>query len=81
MTGVTGAHTAGWNSGAVGVALLGTLTSRDATPAARDALNRLLAWEASRNGINPEATKAFVNPVSGANDHQLTSRATEGSDP
>jgi N-acetylmuramoyl-L-alanine amidase/Fibronectin type III domain len=64
--GVTAAHTAGWNSGTVGVALLGTLTTHDATPAARAALNRLLAWEASRNGINPEATEAFVNPVSGA---------------
>jgi hypothetical protein len=48
------------------VALLGTLTTHDATPAARNALTRLLAWEASRNGINPEATEAFVNPVSGA---------------
>ena len=64
--GVTGAHVGGWNSGTVGVALLGTLTTHDATPAARDALTRLLAWEASRNGINPEATEAFVNPVSGA---------------
>ena len=64
--GVTAAHTAGWNSGTVGVALLGTLTTHDATPAARAALTRLLAWEASRNGINPEATEAFVNPVSGA---------------
>ena len=64
--GVTGAHTSGWNSGTVGVALLGTLTTHDATPAARDALTRLLAWEASRNGINPEATEAFINPVSGA---------------
>jgi uncharacterized protein with LGFP repeats len=64
--GVTAAHTAGWNSGNVGVALLGTLTTHDVTPAARDALTRLLAWEASRNGINPEATEAYVNPVSGA---------------
>jgi hypothetical protein len=64
--GVTAAHTAGWNSGTVGLALLGTLTTHDATPAARDALTRLLAWEASRNGIKPEATEAFVNPVSGA---------------
>ena len=64
--GVTAAHTAGWNSGTVGVALLGTLTTHDATPAARNALTRLLAWEASRNGVNPEATEAFVNPVSGA---------------
>jgi hypothetical protein len=64
--GVTGAHTSGWNSGTVGVALLGTLTTHDATPAARDALERLLAWEASRNGIDPQATQSFVNPVSGA---------------
>ena len=64
--GVTGAHTSGWNSGTVGVALLGTLTNHDATPAARDALARLLAWEASRNGIDPQATTQFVNPVSGA---------------
>ena len=64
--GVTGAHTSGWNSGTVGIALLGTLTTHDATPAARDALEHLLAWEASRNGIDPEATQTFVNPVSGA---------------
>ena len=64
--GVTGAHTGGWNSGTVGVALLGTLTAHDATPAAREALQRLLAWEAGRNGIDPQATAPFVNPVSGA---------------
>ena len=64
--GVTGAHTGGWNSGSVGVALLGTMTTHDATPAARDALERLLAWEAGRNGIDPQATQPFVNPVSGA---------------
>lgn len=64
--GVTGAHTGGWNSGTVGVALLGTLTDRDATPAARDALTSFLAWEAGRNSIDPQATTTFVNPVSGA---------------
>jgi hypothetical protein len=64
--GVTGAHTGGWNSGTAGVALLGTLTTHDATPAARQALQRLLAWESSRNGIDPQATEPFVNPVSGA---------------
>lgn len=64
--GVTGSHTAGWNSGTVGVALLGTLTDRDATPAARSALVDLLAWQADRNGLDPQATTPFTNPVSGA---------------
>jgi hypothetical protein len=63
--GVTGAHAQGFNSGTVGVALLGTLTSRDATAAARDALERLLAWEAYSMGLDPEASSTYVNPVSG----------------
>ena len=33
--GVTGAHAHGYNTGSVGVALLGTLTNQDATPAAK----------------------------------------------
>ena len=64
--GVTGAHTGGWNSGTVGIALLGTLADRDATSAARDSLTSFLAWEADRNGIDPSATNTFVNPVNGA---------------
>ena len=63
--GVTAAHAAGYNSGTVGVALLGTLTNQDATPAARSALERLLAWKADRNGIDPLATDVYVNPVNG----------------
>lgn len=64
--GVTGAHTSGWNSGSVGIALLGTLTNRDATPAARSALTDMLAWEAAKNGLDPMAVSPYVNPVSGA---------------
>ena len=64
--GVTGAHTQGWNSGTVGIAMLGTFTDQDVTPAARQALESMLAWEANRNGIDPQATQPFTNPVSGA---------------
>ena len=64
--GVTGAHAYGFNSGTVGIALLGTLTERDATPAARDALERLLAWEAGRHDIDPQGASVYTNPVSGA---------------
>jgi len=63
--GVTGAHTSGWNSGTVGVAMLGDFTDQDITTAARESLEALLAWEASRNGIDPQATESFTNPVSG----------------
>src|SRR5204862_7471537 len=39
--GVTAAHAQGYNSGTVGLALLGSLTTQDATPAARPALEAL----------------------------------------
>lgn len=64
--GVTGSHTGGWNSGTVGIALLGNLMDRDASPAARTGLVDLLAWAAERAGLDPRATSTFVNPVSGA---------------
>jgi hypothetical protein len=64
--GVVGAHTGGWNSGSLGVAMLGTHTDRDISPAARDSLEALLAWAAARHGIDPTATEKFTNPSSGA---------------
>jgi uncharacterized repeat protein (TIGR01451 family) len=64
--GVTGAHAQGFNSGTVGIALLGTLTNRDATPQAHDALERLLAWKAERHGIDPLGSSLYTNPVTGA---------------
>jgi hypothetical protein len=63
--GVTGAHAQGYNSGTVGIALLGTLTSQDATQAARSALERLLAWEADHHGIDPRGASLYTNPVNG----------------
>jgi hypothetical protein len=63
---VTGAHVLGYNVGTVGIVLLGTLTKQDATPAARATLEKLLAWEADRHGLNPLGTSLYTNPVSGA---------------
>jgi hypothetical protein len=62
---VVGAHVAGHNAGTAGVALLGTLSTQDATPAAREALERLLAWKAERHGIDPMGGGTYTNPVSG----------------
>lgn len=63
--GVTGAHVSGYNSGTVGIALLGTLTEQDATPAARTALEKLLAFKADRHSIDPMGTSVYTNPVNG----------------
>lgn len=54
--GVIGAHTASYNTGAVGVALLGNFQyGARPKPAAVDALVELLAWKASVHGIDPMA--------------------------
>ena len=63
--GVTAAHAQGYNSGTVGIALLGTLTNQDATPAARSALERLIAWIDASRGIDPQGVSLYTNPVSG----------------
>jgi N-acetylmuramoyl-L-alanine amidase len=64
--GVTGGHTAGWNSGTMGIALLGNYVSTPITEPARQALVNHLAWEAERHGLDPLATTAFTNPSGGA---------------
>ena len=63
---VAGAHVLNFNSGTVGIVLLGKLVNQDATPAARAALERLLAWKAERHSMDPLATSLYTNPVSGA---------------
>src|ERR671919_795836 len=63
--GVTGAHTGGWNSGTMGIAILGTYTSTPITPPARAALVEHLAWESERHFLDPLATTTFTNPASG----------------
>jgi hypothetical protein len=61
--GVTAAHAYGFNSGTVGVALLGTLTNQGPTPAARRALEQILAWKADAHGIDPQGASLYTNPV------------------
>jgi hypothetical protein len=62
---VTGAHVQGYNSGNLGIALLGTLTTTPPTTAARTALIQLLAELAERHAIAPLGKVSYVNPVSG----------------
>jgi hypothetical protein len=54
--GILGAPTSGFNRGSIGIALLGTLSERDATPSARASLEAVLTWLAALHGIDPAAT-------------------------
>ncbi len=67
---VTGAHTGGWNSGNLGVALLGEFTDHprsgaDPQPTAVESLENLLAELAVRHELDPTVPTTYVNPVSG----------------
>lgn len=67
---VTGAHAGGFNSGNVGVALLGRFTSETGiggapTPAAVQGLETLLTELSTRHALDPTGTVSYVNPVNG----------------
>ena len=81
--GVIGAHTEGYNTGSMGVALLGTFEyGARPTTAAVDALVDLLAWKAHLHGIDPMATVTVkkagggesrtVGTIAGHRDHKST---------
>jgi hypothetical protein len=63
---VTAAHVGGFNSGNVGIALLGTLTTVDPRPGARTSLEQLLKELSIRHEIDPRGSSVYVNPVNGS---------------
>ncbi len=63
---VTAAHVGGFNSGNVGIALIGTLTSVDPRPGARTSLEQILKELSTRHQIDPRGASVYVNPVNGA---------------
>jgi hypothetical protein len=63
--GVTAAHVGGYNSGNIGIAVLGTYDSVDVTPPSRTSLVNMLAWEAEHHGLDPQASSTYTNPVNG----------------
>jgi hypothetical protein len=60
-----GAHAKGFNSGSIGIVLLGTFDTVQPTAAARSALAQLIAWEAERHGIDPTTASTYVNADTG----------------
>ena len=62
---VTGFHSVGYNSGALGIALIGTLQENGPTDAAKATLIRLIKVISRFKGLDPQAQVTYVNPVSG----------------
>ena len=58
--GVVGIHAGDYNYGSIGIALLGDYRTVAMTPAMKEALVSLMAWEADRFGINPVKSSDFV---------------------
>lgn len=55
---VVGAHFCGGNQNTMAVCMLGTYTSVLPTAAALESLKKILAWKASKEGINPLSTSS-----------------------
>ena len=70
--GVIGAHATNFNSGSVGIALIGDFSNASPPAAMQDALNRLLVWKMTVNHIDPNipvATRgAVIDPIIGHRD-------------
>ena len=63
---VAGAHVSGYNSGSVGISLMGNYAQVRLSPAARRTLAEVLAWEADRHGFDPTGVHRYRNPETGA---------------
>lgn len=59
--GVTAGHAFGFNAGTVGISLIGNYETNPTTPQAVNALEQLIGWIASNNGIDVNRTFTFNN--------------------
>jgi hypothetical protein len=58
---VVGAHAQGFNTGSVGVAVMGTYTSRAPTAAALRSLEALVAWRLDLAHVDPRGTLTYIS--------------------
>jgi N-acetylmuramoyl-L-alanine amidase len=58
---VVGAHAQGFNTGSVGIALMGSYTSRRPTAAALRSLEALIAWRLDLAHVNPRGTLTYLS--------------------
>lgn len=62
---VTAFHSVGYNSGNLGIALIGTLQDKPPTDAAKASLIRLIKVICRIKGLDPQARVTYTNPVNG----------------
>ena len=62
---VAGAHVASYNSGSIGISLMGNYSQIKMPPAMRRSLAEMLAWEADRHGLPPKSEHTYRNPETG----------------
>jgi hypothetical protein len=62
---VRGAHVADFNTGSVGISLMGNFSTVPLPARMRGALVRLLAWEADRHSLRPKGRHVYRNPETG----------------
>lgn len=60
---VTGAHVLEFNSGSVGISLMGNYSTAPLPRRARRALVGVLAWEADRHNLKPRGRHVYRNPA------------------
>jgi hypothetical protein len=58
---VVGAHAEGFNTGSVGVAVMGEYSSLSVSPQSRDSLAKLLAWRLDLAHVDPVSTLSFIS--------------------
>jgi flagellar hook assembly protein FlgD len=58
---VIGAHALGFNTGSVGIALIGNFMTAKPTPAAVQSLERLIAWRLELAHVDPVSTLTYVS--------------------
>jgi hypothetical protein len=58
---VVGAHAQGFNTGSVGIALIGTYGGTQASRAAQDAIARLIAWRLDLAHVDPTSFLTFIS--------------------
>lgn len=61
----TGAHVSDFNSGTIGISVLGNYQSTPIKAATRRSLVGLLAWEADRHDLKPRGWHTYRNPYDG----------------